>query len=103
MVKEKVKYIDGTEHEFDVNRLGFRKANNIAKKHIPINNLTFGKDKSVSIHGDIDLIGLRESCLATIVKLDLDKLDAEEAARLYSKYFEKDVMNSIGQGNTNPN
>lgn len=102
MVKEKVKYIDGTDVEVEVSRLGFRKANQVSRKHIPINDLSFAKDGAVSIKGDIDMLGMIETCLATIPSLDLDKLDTEDATRLYKKYFEKDVMGSLGQG-SNPN
>jgi hypothetical protein len=100
MAKETVKYIDGTEHEVEVGRLGFRKANLLARKFIPINNLTFGEDKSVSIKGDIDLLGMVAACLETIQGLDLDKLESESANKLYKTYFEKDVMGSLGQGSS---
>jgi hypothetical protein len=103
MVKETVKYIDGTTADVDVARLGFRKANQIARKHIPINSLSFGKDSdAMTIHGDIDLMGMIVSCLETISGLDLDKLEAEEANRLFKSYFQKDVIGSLGQGG-NPN
>jgi hypothetical protein len=99
MAVETVKYIDGTEHTIDVNRLGFRRANQIAKKHIPISSLAFAKDgSSITISGDIDLIGLTASCLETVSGLDLDKLDGDDANRIFKKYFEKDVMGSLGQG-----
>lgn len=96
---ETVKYIDGSEHDVEVKRLGFRKANQITKKHIPINDLSFGKDGTISIKGDIDMIGMIESCLETVKDLDLDKVESVEANRLYKKYFDKDVMGSLGQGN----
>ena len=102
MVREKVKYLDGTEVEIEIERLGFRKANQLARKHIPINDLTFGKDESVSIKGDIDLLGMTSSCLELIKGLDLDKLEGSEGNRIYKEYFEKDLMSSLGQGG-NPN
>lgn len=98
MSKEKVNYVDGTEVEIEVARLGFRKANALARKHIPINDLTFGEDKSVSIRGDLDLLGMVVACLETIPNLDLDKLESADATKIYKKYFEKDVMGSLGQG-----
>lgn len=98
-MKETVKYIDGTEKEVEFTRLGFRKANQIAKKHIPINNLSFGEDGSTTIKGDIDMIGMVATCLETIPGLDLDKLDAADGNRLYKAHFEKDVMGSLGQSN----
>jgi len=102
-MKEKVTYLDGSIVDLEVNRIGFRRANQIAKKHIPINNLTINKDSNdINIKGDIDLFGMAESCLETIEGLDLEKIDSAEARRLYSKYFEKDVMAGLGQGG-NPN
>lgn len=98
----KVKFVDGTDKEFDVKRFGYLKAVQIAKKHIPINDLTFNKDGSISLKGDIDFIGLAETCLKTIDGLDLNIMDAEEANRVYKLCFEKDIMASIGQGG-NPN
>lgn len=98
MVKEKIKYLDGTEAEVEIQRLGFRKANQIAKKHIPINDLTFGKNEDMTIRGDIDLLGLVGSCLETVSGLDLDKLEAAEGNRIFQTYFQKDVMGSLGQG-----
>lgn len=102
MVKEKVKYIDGTVKEIEVKRLGFRSANQLAKKYIPINNLSFAEDGTVTIHGDIDMLGLAEECLKTIEGLDLDKLDSIDANRIYKTYFEKDVMSGF-TSNNNPN
>lgn len=102
MAKETVTLIDDTKVEVEINRLGFRTANKIARKHIPINNLTFNKDNTVTIQGDIDLLGMSESCLETIQGLDLDKLDGNEAVRLYEKYFKKDVMAGLGS-TSNPN
>lgn len=101
MVKETIIDINGNEVEIEVFRLGFRKANAIAKKHIPINSLTMGKDDKITINGDIDLFGMAESCLSEIKGLDLDKISSEEANRIYKKYFEKDVM--AGLGNPDPN
>ena len=43
MAKEKVTLIDGTIKEVEINRLGFRKATQIAKNHLPINSLTMNK------------------------------------------------------------
>ncbi|MBW6469610.1 MAG: hypothetical protein K0A90_00130 [Methanosarcinaceae archaeon] len=102
MVKEIVKYIDGTTVDVEVSRLGFRRANQVAKKHIPINDLSFGKDGSVSIRGDIDVLGMIETCLETVKGIDLDKLEGADATRIYKKYFEKDVMGSLG-GAGDPN
>lgn len=106
MVKEIVKYIDGTEHEIDVKRLGFRKTNHISRKFIPIKDLSFAKDERnndiVSIKGDIDLMGMSVECLSTIDGLDLDKLESSDADRIYKKYFEKDLMSGLSQGG-NPN
>jgi len=102
MGKETVKYVDGTEVEVEVNRLGYRKAIGIARKHIPINELSFGKDESVTIKGDIDMMGMSISCLETIKGLDVDKIEGFEAKRIYKEYFEKDVMSGLTQGG-NPN
>jgi len=103
MTAETVQYIDGTTVTVEVNRLGFRRSTQIARKHIPINSLTVSKaDNSMTITGNIDLAGISESCLATIPGLDLDKLDGKDAARLYKTYFEADVMGSLGQS-ANPN
>lgn len=99
MAAETVKYIDGTEHTIEVSRLGYRKANQIAKKHIPISSLSFAKDgNSITIAGDMDLFGMTDSCLSTISGLDLEKLEGDDATRLFQKYFQKDVMGSLGQG-----
>lgn len=97
-MNEKIKYTDEKEYEFEVYRLGFRKALQIARKHIPINEVRFNTDNSYSIKGDIDIIGLKASCLETINGLDLDKMLPEEADRIYSKYFEKDIMRGMGKG-----
>jgi len=97
-MKETIKYIDETEIEVDIHKLGFRKAMQIAKTHLPINDLTFGKDDTMNIKGDIDLFGMAVSCLETVKGLDLDKIDSEEATKLYKKYFEKDIMMTLGQG-----
>ena len=107
MGKEKVKLIDGTEKEVEIHRLGFRAANKIAKKHLPINDLTFNKQTDdITIKGDIDLFGMAESCMDTIKdlkdELDKDQIASEEANRIYKKFFEKDVMAGLGQGG-NPN
>ena len=110
MTAETVQYIDGTTVTVEVNRLGFRRSTQIARKHIqiarkhiPINSLTVSKaDNSMTITGNIDLAAISESCLATIPGLDLDKLDGKDAARLYKTYFEADVMGSLGQS-ANPN
>lgn len=101
-MKEKVKYIDETEVEINIHKLGFRKAMQIAKTHLPINDLTFGKDDTMNIKGNIDLFGMSVACLETVKELDLDRLDSQEAIRIYKKYFEKDIMMSLGQGG-NPN
>lgn len=98
MVKEEITLLDDTKVEYEVKRFGFRKAMQVAKLHIPINDLTFNKDGSMSLKGDIDLFGLSESCLETIEGLDLDNISSEEATRVYKIYFEKDVMSSLGQG-----
>ena len=78
----------------------------LARKHIPINDLSFAKDAKgediISIKGDIDLLGMSEAALETISGLDLDKIDGSEGSRIYKKYFEKDLMSSLGQGG-NPN
>lgn len=103
MVKETIKFMDGTEKEFEFNRLGFRKAMQIAKSHIPIRDLTINKEtEDITIKGDVDLFGMSISCLETIEGLDLDFIDSTEAKRVYSKHFEKDVMVGLGQGG-NPN
>lgn len=98
MVKQTVTYIDGSSVEVEVSRLGFRKANQIARKHIPINDLTFNKNDDITIRGDIDMLGMVVSCLETIPGLDLDKLDAADANKLFKDFFQKDVMGSLGQG-----
>lgn len=103
MAKEKIKYIDDTEVEVEINRLGFRKATQIAKRHIPIDALTINKQTDeITVKGNIDLIGMSESCLETIEGLNLDKIDGETAKDLFKRYFEKDVMAGLGQGG-NPN
>lgn len=102
MAKETVKYIDGTTAEVEIFQLGFRKANQIAKSHIPINSLSIDKNTDqIELKGDIDFISISLSCLETIPGLDLDKLDEEEGYRLYKKYFEKGVMSCISGGNPN--
>lgn len=98
----KIKYLDETEKEFEVKRFGYIKALQVAKKHIPINDLTLHKDGSVSLKGDVDFIGLGETCLKSIDGLDLNAISGEEANRVYKLCFEKDIMAAIGQGG-NPN
>jgi hypothetical protein len=101
-MEETVKYNDGTEVTVEIYSLGFRKATQIGRKHLPINDLTFGKDDTMNIKGDIDLFGMALSCLETVIGIDLDKITAEEGNRIYKKYFEKDVLMTLGKGG-NPN
>ena len=76
-MKETVQYIDETSVEVEINRLGFRQATQIAKKHIPIKDLSFSKDDNgndvINIKGDIDMMGMMETVLLTVKGLDLDK------------------------------
>ena len=97
-MKETVYLIDDTTQEIEVFSLGFRKAMQIAKNHIPIDGLTNHADGSSTYNGSFDVFGLQLSSLETIKGLDLDKLKPEEGTRLYKKYFEKSIQMALGQG-----
>lgn len=101
-MKEKIKYIDDTEVEVDIYQLGCRKVDQLADAHLPMKELTFGKDDSMTIKGDINMFGLSTACVETIKGIDINKISKAEVVRIYKKYFEKDIMVSLGKGG-NPN
>lgn len=109
MVMEKVILLDDSVIEVEINRIGGRKAIQIAKNHLPIDAIKINKQTDdIVINGNIDLFGMQDSALETITdekfkKADNDDLiSGEERTRIYKKYFEKDVMSGLGQGG-NPN
>lgn len=99
---EKVKYIDGTEHEVQIYKLSGRKALLLAEEYLPMQGFKQYKDGTVEMSGNMRFFALKNACLETIKDLDLDQLDAEEITRLYETYFAGAIAAAMGQGG-NPN
>jgi len=102
MAKEKIKYHNGEEVEVDVHHLGYRRANQIAEDYFPMDKMTQHANGDESMSGNFKIAAARRVALESIKELDLDKLQAVEAARIYNKYFDKEIMAAIGKG-SDPN
>lgn len=101
-MKETIKLLDDTEIEVEIYRLSARKVDQLADSHLPMKELTFGKDDTMTIKGDINMFGISTACVETIKGIDVDKISKQEVVRIYKKHFEKDIMVSLGKGG-NPN
>lgn len=104
-MKEKVKYVDETEIEFEVYSLSYRKVRQLIDKYIPIDRIKIDSNKNPVLPDDFkasSLFNLMEECICTIKGIDLDKIHAEEIGRIYQKYFEKSIMMGLG-GKGDPN
>lgn len=93
MHKEKIKFVDGEVKDVEVMILGFRKVKQLKSKYFKVTKVDLAGKDVKSMEGDFDHEGLSMEATMTAVKglaeSDWDKVDPDDADRIYNTYLDK--------------